>query len=155
MPEDLRRDVLRSQVEPPTTVAEEGDAPWPGHVWKAAREAFNAGWQPPERRYPVVLDPNGPISTAEQLKELLELDETPPVLTVPVAGGVYEIKAEDDPTAKKAQVCDVGEDEWVKLYRRTEFNRDILDFLVWFHGETRSVVWVASVRPRDKWKTGW
>lgn len=152
MPEDLRRDLLRSHIEPTVT---ENTSPWPAHVWNQAIAAYNSGWVPPERRYPVILGPKGGIiASAEQLREILELDKTPEVLTVTVAGKMYEEKAENDPTAERVQVCDVGEREWDILYYRAVLNKDLIwDMQLWFRGKLRSPLIVESILPKHEWGT--
>ena len=54
--------------------------PWPPAVWHAAIRAYENGWVPEPKRFPVLIGGESAVASAEQLKALAGLDAVPDVM---------------------------------------------------------------------------
>ncbi len=119
--------------------ADAGDDPnsWKVRRWAAAEEAMRNGtWKPkPPTRYPVILNPDGPISSASQLQTLAETEGVPNVTTTTRV-------ARDGKDLGEVTISDVSLDELEKMEEKAEVNDGIRDdILVIFLGK-------GGLRPR-------
>ena len=88
--------------------------PWRAGAWQKASEAIlNGTWkEPPPPRTPVILTPDGPISSSSQLQALAETELVPQVtVTTRVAYDGREIK-------KDVKICDVSWKEWKTMEQK-------------------------------------
>ena len=69
---DAESSAARSEVEEPELYY-----PWPREAWVAAQQAYANGYRRPQIRFPVIITPDGPVSSPERLRQLAELDALP------------------------------------------------------------------------------
>ncbi|KAI0475078.1 hypothetical protein GGR56DRAFT_496327 [Xylariaceae sp. FL0804] len=139
MPDDLRKQLGKSQVEAQST----STAPWPPHVWRAAFMTYQSGWKRPESRYPVVVEPGAPISTPEELKKLAGMPSTPELVATHT-----EPFLEGDPShiPITVNICDVDYDQICLLQDRTTWSERV----VLFNGAARAALEVYSLEPNGR-----
>jgi hypothetical protein len=101
-------------------------------------EAGTFKTQPPAR-FPVILTPNGPISSAEKLQELAELDSLPETIDT--------TQVEPDGTEiKKVKICHVSFNEREKMEEKADVSSGIGDnVIVMFNGGQRYAMVVNSL----------
>lgn len=138
MPDGLRVQLGKSSVEK----QQKSDSPWPPEVWQAALQAFNSGWQMPEPRYPVILTPDGPVSTPERLQELVGLASVPEIKRTHKMHP-YKNKYDESYESQGVDICDIGWDELLKLEERTECENSTR---VWFQEQKRAAYVVLSLK---------
>ena len=150
--ENLRKEVLKTNHERAQVQAsKEKKSGFNGAQWHAALKAFSKGYKPPVPRFPVVLNPSGPIADAKQLQELLDLPEPPEVVDT------YEILVEDDPNdqgndqgkrvgyvVKKRPVRVAVILGWALGHQLEETTKWEMA-LIWFEGEQRDAHNVYSI----------
>lgn len=115
--------------------------------WRTALEAFKAGWRMPERRSPVLISQReGILSSPEQLKELADLQEVPPVTrtTWTTLGATKEDRNKDD-QEEEVDVCDITESQFRVLSERVETTEN-WERLVWLHDAPRFVYVVVGLK---------
>ena len=69
---DAESSAARSEAEEP-----EPYSPWPRETWVAAQQAYANGYKRPQIRFPVIITPDGPVTSPERLQQLAELDALP------------------------------------------------------------------------------
>jgi hypothetical protein len=117
-----------------------GDYPWFAEAWKKAREAVVNGNVPPDPviRHPVILTPDGPISSASQLQQLAETESLPETI---VTNGVTW----DGQEIEKVTICSLEHEEWMRMMKKADTNCSIpgiLPFVV-FEGRQR-IAWAVT-----------
>lgn len=119
----------------------DNDSPWPAAVRRQAMRDRAAGTFKtlPPARYPVILTPNGPISSAEKLQELAELDSLPETIDT------TQVRV-DGTVVKKVKICHVSVKERDKMEEKGDVSSGIEDtVLVIFNGEERFAMVVNSL----------
>lgn len=116
-------------------------SPWPKEVWEQAWKAMDAGYKAPRSRFPVLLTPGGPISSAAQLQQLIEADSLPETIeTSRVDYHTNEIG--------KVRICHVSFEEKDKMEEKAEISdmigRDTI--LVMFNGRRRVAMVVHALK---------
>ncbi|SPQ23847.1 b02f80e8-5820-4240-9f51-3986cd7e4032 [Thermothielavioides terrestris] len=129
---------LKTQKEPP----------WSAEVWEKARN----GTLPPTRprRFPVLLTPDGPISSPGELQKLAETASLPEaVVTSQVDENGQEIR--------KVTICQVNYDERKRIEEKADVGFGVAEnFKVLFNGNVRQALVVkrlkegAAARDEDK-----
>ncbi|KAK4102460.1 hypothetical protein N658DRAFT_506100 [Parathielavia hyrcaniae] len=79
----MQRELAKSKMATKQRIdSEADDFPWPPGAWAEAERYYASGeWkkQPPTR-YPIILTPDGPVSSAAELQRLAELESLPETL---------------------------------------------------------------------------
>lgn len=116
-------------------------SPWPKEVWEQAWKAMAAGYKAPPHRFPVILSPDGPVSSAAQLQRLIEADSLPD--TIQASQVDY-----DNNEIKKVRICQVDYENKNKLKEKAEISemigRDTI--LVMFNGQRRIATVVHALK---------
>jgi hypothetical protein len=94
----------------------------------------------PERRFPVLITPNGPVSSPEKLQRLAEMESVPEVLEATL------IRENGNPTKKQVKICHVNYDEREKLGEKGEVEFFRGKFMVMIRGERRYAVAVQPLK---------
>lgn len=143
MPDDLRSNLLRHQLT-------SNHAP---SRWSAFAQSRDAPLpEPPPRRVPVQIQPDGPLSSPEQLKDLAGLKSVPEVITVARARDLFEKKemSIDDPTAELIAVCILDSDAEDRLTAAAHCLTCDIDEAVWFGGQQRNTIIVQSAKKEEQ-----
>ena len=90
--------------------------------WHAQSKAYAAGYRPPERRFLVLLNPYGPISSAEKLREFLDLPEVPEVFESRLIDN-WEYGPSRLQPGDSLQLCTVNISQICWLYENTQGTR--------------------------------
>jgi len=118
---------------------------WPQEVWTAAVAAYKSGWRMPEKRFPIIISADNPVSTPEKLRELADLPSVPEISnttkTSPFSDGVDE-----GTEPEKVQICDVNWSQLVKIEERTEWD----EICVWFQNTKRMALVVLSLKVKEQ-----
>ena len=136
-----RKTLLRNAVDAAEAEArrkreeeeEAGRSPWRPGVWQKATEAYlNGTWKSrPPRRQPVLITPDGPISSAAQLQKLAETESLPEVT-------VTSQVDLDDRELNKVTICDLSTDEWERVEEKADVSIGIVEGIrVMFNGKRR------------------
>ena len=119
-----------------------GRSPWSAGAWKKATEdILNGTWKShPPIRHPVLLTPDGPISSASKLQKLAETESLPEVtVTIQVELDGQEIQ--------KVAICDVSTAEWKKMKEKADVSPGIVEGIrVMFKGKRRFAGVVHSLK---------
>lgn len=110
-----------------------GRSPWSAAAWKKAMaDIQNGTWkaQPPIR-HPILLTPDGPISSASKLQKLAETESLPEVtVTSQVDLDGREIG--------KVAICDVSTDEWTRMQEKADVSPGVVEGIrIMFKGKRR------------------
>jgi hypothetical protein len=129
----LERELAKSKLA--SRKSEDGDnarPPWPKEVWEQAWKAMDAGYKRPPIRFPILLLPAGPISSAAQLQHLIEADSLPE--SIETSQLDYH-----DKEIKKVRICHVSLEEMKKMEEKADVSEQIgVDtLLVMFDGRPR------------------
>ncbi|KND94129.1 hypothetical protein TOPH_01114 [Tolypocladium ophioglossoides CBS 100239] len=158
MPEDLRRQLGRSQVEAQRQDNQaEADASTPQMGGSA--EAHRKGFRPPERRYPVLIKPDGPVSSREQLQELVGGPDLPEISTTMMyepAGPHRPGEPMEGTIPEEVQICDVDSEQLAKLEEVAKVNS--FAEVVKFQGDERYAAKVLSLKETEDeapWRRKW
>ncbi|KAF4471477.1 hypothetical protein FALBO_1600 [Fusarium albosuccineum] len=126
MPDNLAKQLGKAQVEAKKTSN-------PLHrpeTWEAARKAHAAGIFSPLPNYPIVVNNDGPVSTSEQLQEILEMASPPKLIQTTT---VSKSEEHDEP-GTGISICSISLDEREKLEERAKISRGPT---VWFEDQHR------------------
>ncbi|KAK4041126.1 hypothetical protein C8A01DRAFT_15105 [Parachaetomium inaequale] len=139
----LQRELAKSKIIPSRKNEDsDNDDDWRAERWKAAKKAMADGTfkDPPPNRFPVILTPNGPVSSASHLLQLAELDSLPETIET--------TQIEHDGTEVGAvTICHVSFDEMRKLEERAEVSDGIADGIyVLFRGKRRYAATVKALK---------
>ncbi len=121
------------------------DSPWPPGYWQRAEAArANGTWKPrPPTRYPFLLTPEGPVSSAAQVQELAGMETAPEVIITRQVHGITGA----DQGGPDVTVCDISREEWEQIEEKAaEFDTGGLNFVVLFHGKDRAVRSVSVLK---------
>ncbi|KAM0276815.1 hypothetical protein ACHAQH_006350 [Verticillium albo-atrum] len=108
----------------------------------AATKAEAAGYIPQERRFPVLIDPDGFLSSPEQLRNLLDLPEIPVPLDTSWTKSIdshNDVSWADEEQGDPALICHLNYEELAKLKAKTALTGMDQYKLVWFQGDRRCV----------------
>jgi hypothetical protein len=146
MPDDLRRNVLISQS---SAYQYRPDHHWSPEAWCKPKGATGPEWEHKEVRVPVLIDPKGPLSSPEQLRDILQMEKVPEAITVAKAKpGLFDDEPEikiDDPAADTITVCHLSREQELALLERCQCRGADLSLVVWFQGTKRFFIMVESV----------
>ncbi|KAJ3521203.1 hypothetical protein NM208_g13402 [Fusarium decemcellulare] len=107
-------------------------------VFWVASKAFAAGKYPPPPKFPILLSQDGPVSTPEQLQEILETPSPPePIRTATI----FEDEEFDEPS-REVSVCSLSFEEREKLEKRAHIQ---CGPAVWFQDKKRYCYWVVCL----------
>jgi hypothetical protein len=138
----LQRELAKSRMASSNNEDDnDNDSPWPAAVRRQAARDRAAGTFKtlPPARVPVILTPNGPISSAERLQELAELDSPPETIDT------AQVRV-DGTEIKKVKICHVSSKEREKMEEKADVSSGIGDnVLVMFNGEERFAMVVNSL----------
>lgn len=91
-------------------------------------------------RFPLILTPDGPISSAKQLQQLLKLDSLPETIET------SQIALEDDSEIRRVEICHVSYEEKDELEKLADVSPGIEDCVqVMFQGKPRWAMTVKSL----------
>ena len=126
---------------------EEDDNTWRAARWAAARQAMADGtFKTTEVRIPVVLSPDGPVSSPEDLQRLAGTESLPEVLETKLTTRDRTKKGAVK-TVTDARICHVNYDERERLETRAEVEYDATGkFAVIFRGQKRYPMVVKSLK---------
>lgn len=116
--------------------------------WEAG---FSSGqYRAPEIRRPVLIRPDGPVSSREQLQELVGGPDLPDISTTTMyePAGFHRPGPKDGAIPEEVQICDVNLEQVEKLEELAE----VTDFedCVLFKGDERFVIKVLSIKGQGK-----
>ncbi len=140
-----RKTLLRNAVDAADSEArrkreeKEEAGPWRPGVWQKASEAIlNGTWkEKPPPREPILLTPDGPISSAAKLQKLAEMESLPEVIVTSQVD-VY------DRELKKVTICDISYAEWERVQEKADVSIGIVEgIMVMFKGKRR---WARIVK---------
>jgi hypothetical protein len=138
----LQRELAKSKLISSRTNEHSEKDDWRAERWKAARKAMADGTFkiPPPNRFPVILTPNGPVSSASQLLQLAELDSLPETIeTTQIERDGTEIGP--------VTICHVSFDEMRRMEKRAEVSDGITDGIyVIFRGKERYAAQVKALK---------
>ncbi|KAH6855004.1 hypothetical protein B0I37DRAFT_363671 [Chaetomium sp. MPI-CAGE-AT-0009] len=111
--------------------------------WASYRKAMADGtFRELEVRIPVILNPDGPISSAEELQRVAETESVPEVLQTTLT--TREGRAR---TTKPVTICHVNYDERERLEERADVEYNMTGkFVVMFRGQERCPMMVRSLK---------
>ncbi len=130
------RDPWRYETEEPR------ELPWSPEAWDAIRRQTIAnGWKPrPETRYPVILTPDGPISSAAKLRQLAELE------TLPETIETAQVDWSDESEIKKVVISHVNYDGMEKMEAKAKVLSGLGEWTcVRFRGKKRFAATVLAL----------
>ncbi|KAK3300626.1 uncharacterized protein B0H64DRAFT_381350 [Chaetomium fimeti] len=117
--------------------------PWTAEAWERAGQAVLSGNIPPEPviRFPVVLTPDGPISSASKLQQLAETE------SLPEATVTSEVDIHDREISK-VTICSLEWDEWERMGEKAHVSYGIGGggMLVIFEGRQRYAGIVTALK---------
>ncbi|KAM0335709.1 hypothetical protein ACHAQA_000759 [Verticillium albo-atrum] len=116
-------------------------------AWAKAGTAIANGWQPAERRYPILLRPEGPVSTPEHVQALGDMSEPPQAWESIMTDGYGRAGEPDPPDAEVIWFCHVSEDEMLLIDSRTENTQ--ID-CIWYRGTKRAVLIVTALKEEGR-----
>lgn len=133
---------LKRQIEEKARQEEEDDKTWQRARWEAARKALADGtFYKREPRFPVIITRAGPISSAEELQRLAELDSVPQVIQTAL------VVEEGIETEKPVTICHVGYDGKDKVEEKANVEPGMSGkFTVMIRGERRNAMVVRSLK---------
>ncbi len=118
----------------------DGEDPWFPGVWDKACDDIRAGTfkSGEEKLFPIVLEPDGPLSTPEQLQQLAELETVPEVIETARLDW-------NGAGVGSATVCAVSRRDRRRMEEKVDIGLGFtLDFFVSFEGESRAVLLVLG-----------
>ncbi|KAK5991708.1 hypothetical protein PT974_07741 [Cladobotryum mycophilum] len=120
-------------------------------AWKVAAENLEFGIGEAERRIPVLLDPNGPVSTPEELQELIgPLTNSTITYTTITRSSIqqqYRPNELGPNEGKEVAICDINGEEEDRLDKVT--NTDHFALYVLFEGQVRFATRILSIKPKQ------
>ncbi|KAL2017001.1 hypothetical protein VTK56DRAFT_2682 [Thermocarpiscus australiensis] len=118
------------------------DYSWQRERWEQARRDLAAGtFKSPDIRVPVILNPEGPISSAKELQQLAELESVPETLETIV------IREDGISTARPVTICHVGLLEHKKIEEKANVVHDYTGrILILFQGKERYPTVIQSLK---------
>ncbi|KAK4247640.1 hypothetical protein C7999DRAFT_31940 [Corynascus novoguineensis] len=85
---------------------DEDEIEWKAKRWQNARRNIAAGtFKKPIIRVPVILTPEGPVSSAEDLQQLAQMQSVPETLDTAI------IQENGVPTSRPIKICHISRDE--------------------------------------------
>ncbi|RDL31415.1 uncharacterized protein BP5553_09624 [Venustampulla echinocandica] len=136
MADDLRIALGKSKID-----TSQHSTRWP--FWAEAVAAYQSGWRMPEKRAPVVISPDGPVSTPEKLQELAELPSVPEVVgTTKTTLRARDSDADRSKDTEKVQICEVNWEQLDRINERAECE----EIYVWFEDAQRAAVVILSLK---------
>ena len=133
MPEDLRRTIARSRLQPKRRECWEK---WAPGAWERAAQHRND--PKPKVRYPVIVGGSDNLAqTAEDVRDLCNLPSVPAVSSTTKAALNPAADQESD-KRHVYQIADVSNAQWLDLMERTRGDMKV----VWFEGKSR-LAWLG------------
>jgi hypothetical protein len=129
----LQRELAKAKVSSSREDSDPGHDDWRAKRWQAAFQAMADGTYrvAPPSRYPVILTPDGPVSSAEQLRQLAGME------SLPETTETSQIDR-DGTEIRRVVICDVSFEEGEKMRERAEVLTGMTDnIVVWFNGKQR------------------
>ncbi len=124
-------------------LAKRKEDPWgDGTLWAQALRDLERGTfkrQPPPR-FPVIITPDSPISSAEKLQQLTESESLPEVFETAL------LEWNDEDTGRRVTVGDVSREEIKRLEEKAVVNDITEEIYVMFYGVTRTARLVKVLR---------
>ncbi|KAH6628430.1 hypothetical protein F5144DRAFT_604603 [Chaetomium tenue] len=115
--------------------------------WRAAHQAIADGtFKTREIRIPVVLNPDGPVSSPEDLQRITGADSLPEVLETTLTTTDRSKEEEPVRTVTKARICHVNYDEREKLEEKFEVEYMTGKYAVIFRERKRYAMVVKSLK---------
>ena len=144
---DLQREIAKRKkaednVARICAIKESKPYPWPPGAWKKASEDILNGTfkSQPTPRVPVLLDPNGPVSSPSQLQALAMAESLPEVMVT------HLVNRDGQEVGSEVQICYLSLEEWETTEERAVVSRGIFgDRLVMSGGKPRAVAVVESL----------
>jgi hypothetical protein len=123
---------------------EEDDRTWRAARWQAGRKAIADGtFETHERRFPVLITPDGPVSSPEKLQRLAEMESIPEALEATL------IRENGNSTEKRVEICCVNYDGREKLEEKGNVEFLSTKFMVMIRGERSYAMVVQSLKQGD------
>ncbi|KAL2165948.1 hypothetical protein VTG60DRAFT_3568 [Thermothelomyces hinnuleus] len=110
--------------------------------WQAALRDIAAGtFKQTVIRFPVILNPDGPVSSAEDLQQLIELESVPETLETIV------VRENGVDTERPVRICHVSDQERERLAEKANILYDYTtSFLVLFEEKKRIPIRIESLK---------
>jgi len=143
MSEDLRVKLAKSKVDQDNRNFPKipHSRNFPPERWEKAREAYSNGYKTPEKRFPIIIRAENPLSSAEKLKELGDLPSVPEILKTATVCLVDF----DEFVPEEVHICDISWEQLRTIQDRAETERS----WVWFK-DSKKVAWtVVSLKSKD------
>jgi hypothetical protein len=120
---------------------EEREYPWSGEAWEKAREAALNDTEP--RRvlnHPVILTPDGPISSASKLQQLAETATVPEAI-------VTSLVRRNGQEIGKVTICSLDWEDWMTMHKKADLATSTAKGnLVIFEGKQRLAFIVTALK---------
>lgn len=142
---ELQRALAKAQIRPSRKYDpyEEDDWSWKAERWADARRAIAAGtfYNPDATRVPVILTPDGPVSSAKKLQQLAELESVPETIETTL------LKEDGTKTEKRVTISHISVEEQKKIQEKADIVRDTMGmFTVLFQEKERYAMVVKSLK---------
>jgi anti-sigma28 factor (negative regulator of flagellin synthesis) len=132
---------LQSDIQKKMRQEEEDDRTWRAARWQAARKAIADGtFETPERRFPVLITPDGPVSSPEKLQRFAEMESIPEALEATL------IRENGKPTEKQVTICHVNYHGREKLEEKSDVVFLNGEFMVIIRGKRSYAMVVQSLK---------
>ncbi|KAL2023356.1 hypothetical protein VTK56DRAFT_3094 [Thermocarpiscus australiensis] len=141
----LERAIVRSKFTRSREAKDrsQNDDPRPPHIWKKAMEDLRAGtFKTRLLRYPVIIAPGSPVSSAEKLQQLAELDSLPEIMETK--------QIEEDGTQRRVIISSINPKEKRKMEEKADVLTD--GPIVWFRDTKRFALVVKSLKQAWRWR---
>jgi hypothetical protein len=138
---DLQRELTKAKISSSRGDSALGHDDWRVKRWQAARQAMADGTYKvaPPSRFPVILTQDGPVSSAEQLRQLAGME------SLPETTETSQIEP-DGTEIRKVLICDVSFEEAEKMRERAEVLTGMTDrIVVLFNGKQRYAMVVKGL----------
>ncbi|KAK4234623.1 hypothetical protein C8A03DRAFT_18513 [Achaetomium macrosporum] len=134
--------LLQRQKEEKARRVEEDNNTWQRARWEAARRAMADGtFKTPEIRIPVIITPDGPVSSAKDLQQLAGMDSMPETLEATL------IRDHWISTERPVTICYVNYGERARLEEKANIEYDPSGkFMVRFGEQKRYTMVVLSLK---------
>lgn len=108
------------------------------HRWLKGVKAYSEGWKMPETRYPVVIQSDTWLTSAEKLKGLIDLTSTPKTCITKTTS----LFPPDTSGGKEVSICDVNWEQLNLIEEKTKAKQE----LVWFNNQKRFALVILSLQ---------
>lgn len=138
----IQRDLAKAQISSSGRSSDSDHDDWRAKRWQAARQAMADGTYKvaPPSRFPVILTPGGPVSSAEQLQQLAEMESLPEVTET------SQVDL-DGAEIRRVMICDASFEENKKMREKAEVLAGVTEHIfVLFNGNERYAMVVTRLK---------